>query len=137
MVQVDVQQRLGQLLQDQESRYSAAIELIDRMSQAETLADAAGRKDLIELQQHLANVRSLGASLAAATAEWEAAGKPRSMELNAMLDRQERVLSEFLSRMDKLQNLFGADREHLRHRLDQASSRKLLHAAYQKALKTR
>ena len=137
MVQAEVQQRLNQLLKEQEARYSAAIELIDRMSQAETLTDLSGRKDLIALQQHLANVRSLGASLAAAKTEWEAAGKPRTVELNAMLDRQENVLSEFLKRMDQLQNLFGADREHIKRRLDQASSHKSMHAAYQKTLKTR
>lgn len=130
------EQKLIQLLKDQESRYTAAIELIDRLNQASTLTDSASRRELLSLQRQLANVRSLGEQLSGVTSEWETLGKPRSPALAEMLDRQEKVLSSFLARMDDIQKVFGADRDLLKLRLDQSSSHKSMHAAYQKTLKT-
>ena len=130
------EQQLIQLLKDQESRYTAAIELIDRLSQASSLSDSTSRSEVMNLQRHLASVRTLGTQLATATSEWESRGKPRSSALAEMLNRQEKVLSNFLGRMEEVQKVFGADRDQLKIRLDQSSSHKSMHAAYQKTLKT-
>lgn len=136
MSQQLVHDRLIALLKEQESRYESAVAVVNRLNSAESLSSPECRNDVVVLQRHLKEVRSCGGRLAAVTAEWEAAGKPRSEDLTAMLNRQETMLAGFLERMNTLQKGFGEDRESLQTRIDRNSSHKSMHAAYRQAMKT-
>ncbi|MEQ9411441.1 MAG: hypothetical protein RIK87_27245 [Fuerstiella sp.] len=127
------QAQLMACLATQETHYAAATELISRLQQS---GGAGQQNELTELQRRLARIRSTGQEVQAATEAFYREGQPKSPLLDAALKNQEVKLLEFLNQIDQLQQDFRTIQERLQPQLDSEVTRRSMHQAYQRSMRT-
>lgn len=120
-------------LQQQERLYATAVDLIARLQRS---GSTGQQSDLAKLQSQLTAIRDCGQDVQRATSAWVAEGQPRNPELQAALGRQEQNMLEFLQKVDSLQSEFRTMKERLQPQLDQEVTRRSMHQAYQRSMRT-
>lgn len=131
--QTPARQQLINCLEQQEQQFAAATKLIADL-QAAGESGVQGR--LGQLQKQMAAIRTTGAAVQQATAQWEAAGQPRDAELSAALKQQEERLLTFLNTVEGLTSDFRTRKLRMEPQLDNDATRRSMHSAYQRSLRT-
>lgn len=120
-------------LDHQEKHYSAATAVIADLRQK---GESGLQNGLNLLQKHLANIRASGAEVHEAAVQHEATGLPKSALLMAALATQESRLKTFLETINGLQSDFEAMKQRLQPKLDSDVTRRSMHQAYQRSMRT-
>ena len=132
-----IQADLIRRLEIQEAKYQKATALIERLGTTGSVSDPNQQKDVLALQQSLSEIRTSAADVTAAVDAYMAAGNPRTIELNDALQRQESNLKSFLARINSMEQAFSGSHTKLQQQLDNRTTRRSMHQAYQQSMKTR
>ncbi len=123
-------------LKRQEAEYVVATGVIHKMGKLKDISSDRARSGMVALQQSLGRIRHLGDNVARATQSYEQEGLPKSPELSAALDHQTENLQEFLRQIDDVKDVFTEVRDGMLPQLDGDVTRRAMHQAYQRTMKT-
>jgi hypothetical protein len=123
-------------LKRQEAEYVVATALIRKMSALNDVSSDKARFGMVSLQQSLVRIRQLGENVAQATQTYEREGLARSAKLSVALDDQTKNLQVFLDEIDSVKEVFSGVRDRMLPQLDEEVTRRAMHQAYQRTMKT-
>ena len=124
------------LLEIQGQLYSRAIQLVKQISPANI--DQALRVSEVtgNVRELMCKVDAMGPSIANLRQQLTDSATPRSPELKATVDRQETLLKEFISEIDRSKDTVDGRRIDLVPSLDTEAQRSSMQSAYRLSMRT-
>ncbi|MFY9254813.1 MAG: hypothetical protein WAO83_15285 [Fuerstiella sp.] len=127
---------LVSLLEQQGQLYNEAIQLVKRISPANIDQSLRVSEITGKVRQLMIKVDAMGPHISNLRQQLLTSGTPRSPHLKATVDRQEQLLKEFISEIDRSKNTVNGRRADLVPSLDSKGQRSSMQSAYRVSMRT-